>query len=909
MPGGVFSSGKTSNVELDFIFQTFLPPGSVFPCSTFPHLGVYRNEKALRKVAAQQVTYLPIFIRHHWVAGIFHWAGKQLHVTLCDSAPSKVVHRDITQMFSRVFPNAEIWMKPRYQQRRGSEDCGLHMAASFFEDALDMEVRDPHTIASRLRKLFKLALETSMGKKLFLRKIAAEIRYASPRGKTFDERHGLDGPDAAHAVRKTDRIPWEANFLPRLVGGGASTRKTEKTTTTKTRVAKAASKRAPASGGKAVKAKNTSDNTASRVRRSQAKPQRPPPKKRPAPKRAALKMTAGKTSHAQTEQTPQAPEPERTTGVQGMVGKVIAEAKKSEAVISKRNTCYFLVASALASVGDGMLRSLTANSIGTQVFRKGFKPQVQYDVGDALASLKLPIDLLEPSVSDKEQQLAARAGRHSNGPLYVQQMVPTLRLPQTIGAHRFILGARFSGRIGKHGATSGHYSLSPDPAECTTGVYLPAGQTEYTTARPGRELRRQRWSGATSDTESASPPRARPVASGRATPAPSGDDPETPRSVEEGGGPLRGTPGGAAAGSKRRNGSAGGARAQNRLTEMETVLAVGPTLCLNGPGRLGTGGAETCPRTWFIFPEKPPHVQQSAWNAVTEQTRGIHRKWLHELRAMPEDIHSQSTNLAAAALELTRRMAVARRWRWSTMAKSLAAIAGALRQLPLYTTMTEGVNLTKFPEWTAATKAIQRYERESGAAPPPPITRRDCEAARAVLVKRSPIADLYLGMMWAFAARAGDISTLHPRDVEMNSATREDGNVGVTLTMRRGKGARFRGKYLTSSTLSKQDACLLHKLMCQAPQNRPLFQNPDELREEIRAALKRGNREYALPSVRKGAVRHLAAHNVPEEQLLRLTGHTRLETLHRYLGDGRQLTREAAVAQDSAGRVHHEPSS
>lgn len=62
---------------------------------------------------------------------------------------------------------------------------------------------------------------------------------------------------------------------------------------------------------------------------------------------------------------------------------------------------------------------------------------------------------------------------------------------------------------------------------------------------------------------------------------------------------------------------------------------------------------------WYIYPSKPPHISHIAWKAVTEETRILHRRWLQELRAMPADLLVRP--LAAATIELIRRMAKARR--------------------------------------------------------------------------------------------------------------------------------------------------------------------------------------------------------------------------------------------------------
>ncbi|KAH9586247.1 hypothetical protein LSM04_002631 [Trypanosoma melophagium] len=122
-------------------------------------------------------------------------------------------------------------------------------------------------------------------------------------------------------------------------------------------------------------------------------------------------------------------------------------------------------------------------------------------------------------------------------------------------------------------------------------------------------------------------------------------------------------------------------------------------------------------------------------------------------------------------------------------------------------------------------------------------------------------------MIWCSAARAGDIGSLHAEDVRIGPLTGERTNSNsnnmarLTMTMRYGKGAR------------------------------------------VRQALRNENPPSALPSIRKGATRHLAAQGVSEEEPMHLTGHTRADTLQRYLDYGLQLTREAETAQDNAARA------
>lgn len=343
--------------------------------------------------------------------------------------------------------------------------------------------------------------------------------------------------------------------------------------------------------------------------------------------------------------------------------------------------------------------------------------------------------------------------------------------------------------------------------------------------------------------------------------------------------------------------------------EISQILQHATTAHLNEQGR-SEGGPATCPRQWFIHPSRPPHVSQLAWEALTPQVRDRHRRWLHDLRAMPAELLDR--NLASAAIEMVRAMATMRHWKWSTVAKNLAMIAGALRDLPLYTNQTDPIELNHYPEWRAAMQAASRLEKESVAEPPAPVTLEEYHAARKELQTKAPLADLYLAMMWAFAARAGDIASLQAQDVSISATTRQsDGTVGVVLEMKRNKGARARKEtYTVPSTMQREDASELLKLQCSRPPKAPLFpKKGEDLRDLIRTALRRSNRDAALPSVRKGAIRHLVAKGMPLDQLMMLTGHTQKETLWRYAFVGHRLPVEAAVTQDSAAKLHQPQSS
>eukprot|EP00796_Vickermania_ingenoplastis_P010632 gene10632-biopygen7592 len=67
-------------------------------------------------------------------------------------------------------------------------------------------------------------------------------------------------------------------------------------------------------------------------------------------------------------------------------------------------------------------------------------------------------------------------------------------------------------------------------------------------------------------------------------------------------------------------------------------------------------------------------------------------------------------------------------------------------------------------------------------------------------------------MLWMFAARPADISRLRVRSITF-SAPDENGNIPTQITIREGKGAKFRGPYPVASILLPQQATVLQHLM------------------------------------------------------------------------------------------------
>ncbi|CAD2221808.1 hypothetical protein ADEAN_000934300 [Angomonas deanei] len=82
--------------------------------------------------------------------------------------------------------------------------------------------------------------------------------------------------------------------------------------------------------------------------------------------------------------------------------------------------------------------------------------------------------------------------------------------------------------------------------------------------------------------------------------------------------------------------------------------------------------------------------------------------------------------------------------------------------------------------------------------------------------------------------------------------------------------------------------------------NQLLFPKTKDRREEALWALKQVKESAIVTSIRKSALCFLAEQGLTEGELMAISGHTRLETLHRYLGVGRQPTRGDVDLQEHA---------
>ncbi|KAG5480617.1 hypothetical protein LSCM1_06321 [Leishmania martiniquensis] len=570
---------------------------------------------------------------------------------------------------------------------------------------------------------------------------------------------------------------------------------------------------------------------------------------------------------------PRQEEPELEGGHASSVEELIEAHNAAATAAARRKLCYMLTASALANFADGAHRSFAVEAMCRRARAYGFDAGKPADVADALVRMGFSVHPYgKPTRNGKARLLDESALSDTSKHFLIVQGVAHAGLPRCLrGDWVFQLGARFTGTASaREGAYEGHYAVTAKPREATVGVYTVAPPRAAEAAEQAEDSRTL-----------AAPTVGRQAAEAGAPRGTHAKDPflaDAGRAEEDG---LSTTPPDTAPGELLHE--------QHAALYGETALPL-----KNGDG--GRAGGRACPRGWYIYPDRPPHV-----SAVSPEVRAGHIRWLRELRSMPSDL--LDCDLAKAVIHLIVRAARARNWQWSTISKALASVKGALLNLPLYTNQADGYDLSTSPEFRAAATAARRFERESETHPPAPLRVEEMRRAYKELCRTHPRAALFLKLAWHCAARAGDLGTLLTKDVHISTLSESSPTVSVSITIRYGKGARFRGPYAIGTRLQREDAALLLKLVRSRGPTQRLFADVTSLRDQLRAALRRVNPAAALPSIRKGAARYLAANGVSEAGLMRITGHTRADTLKRYLGYGLQQTKEAVAVQESAAQV------
>ncbi|CAD2216477.1 hypothetical protein, conserved [Angomonas deanei] len=326
---------------------------------------------------------------------------------------------------------------------------------------------------------------------------------------------------------------------------------------------------------------------------------------------------------------------------------------------------------------------------------------------------------------------------------------------------------------------------------------------------------------------------------------------------------------------------------------------------LDGQGRTMWGSV--CPRLWILNPHEHPLY----FNKKESGEHALRLKWLQRFQKLPSAYLCSPVD--EVVIDMLAKDAVARSYTWATFVRKLMLIQSALINLPLYSNQECGIDLKTYPRWVETVKFSKWMQQRSDSKETAVISVSQFQDLHRKIRHTMPLTALYLRLMWCTAARAGDLDKLKIRDVWFQTGATRDAQtttllspqlgsdmIPISVTMKRGKGAYFRGTYIIHTAIPREDADQLHQLMTHRRTNQLLFPKTKDRREEALWALKQVKERAIVPSIRKSALCFLAEQGLTEGELMAISGHTRLETLHRYLGVGRQPTRGDVDLQEHA---------
>lgn len=283
--------------------------------------------------------------------------------------------------------------------------------------------------------------------------------------------------------------------------------------------------------------------------------------------------------------------------------------------------------------------------------------------------------------------------------------------------------------------------------------------------------------------------------------------------------------------------------------------------------------------TFGTLRETVTQVQQ--WHPLTKLglVKGTRQGRQRALNWIIQQDNLDNWEIEPALLETIARQRRARRWKWSTTLRGMAAMQGALKHY--------GVELNT-PNWRLAVRGVAIKSREERPRQALPATTA---MVQVVIDTATPRVAAAVALAWMTCARPGCISQLQPEDVALN----HDGMIAVTF--RRGKAVRSRGPYTVHTKLPQNWRALIRS---QLEQQNPFRTKPREIREALRVAEPRLEQR----SLRRGALQTLARSGVPEEDLLHFSGHTTAAMLRRYLEWGQVNNDRARRQAVHAGNLH-----
>jgi integrase len=297
-------------------------------------------------------------------------------------------------------------------------------------------------------------------------------------------------------------------------------------------------------------------------------------------------------------------------------------------------------------------------------------------------------------------------------------------------------------------------------------------------------------------------------------------------------------------------------------------------------------------------------IHALALKGISMQTRRMQHSFLTLFSQLPNRFHGMS--VARATLTLLDECRIDRNLSWVTMAQKVGIAAAAFSRLHQYTQRrVQPVTLSLDTEWKDATRAIRHYSALVTKTTQPAVTREHAVTAIDAARDDPPLQVLII-LMWACAARPGDISQLEKQQLVVHEA-QTGSHTKVSILFTRGKVLKVLDPYTIHTAVPETWAAILRVYQSQSMHkfllHLPLKRDRDDLFRRGRELLRLSSPSYDLRAIRRGAAQTLARDGVPMSTILLFTRHTSLTTLRRYLGFGQAKSEEASAASRAASAL------
>ena len=293
---------------------------------------------------------------------------------------------------------------------------------------------------------------------------------------------------------------------------------------------------------------------------------------------------------------------------------------------------------------------------------------------------------------------------------------------------------------------------------------------------------------------------------------------------------------------------------------------------------------------------------------ITEESRKEHQRLLLMVSLAPVEMHSWP--IPRMVLEVLERERKRQSWRWVTIENKTGQMAAALSRLPQYTQgALAAVKLSHDQEWRDACCHIRRKARRTMRTGLPSVS--EAEIVKMIETAKDPEVKAILILIWACAARSGDVSQLKTAGITLGPTVEKPQRgrrTNLSVFFERGKVIGKIDPYHIHTAIPEMWTEWLRDFVTERKASIYLFQMPskaarerflDRVREHVRTVAPRCD----LRALRRGSAQNMAEKGLALTTIMQFTKHTDLPMLRRYLRFGKTVSEEVTRCQSAALKI------